>query len=202
MQSIEVPRGRNSLRSRRQHLRLLTGSVFLITAQVALICPSMSLAAKPAQAPPGVHIDPGSPAAKQYAIPLTTARGGPTGSSGSGTLFGGGISRAPSTSTATGDGSSTATSAGAGSKPAGARRPGRARRGAAQSGTQRSSRASASTPASTSASSTPPAAAKVLRSGSSSGLVWMLIAAAVIMILGAAGSFALTSRRRSTPSAG
>ncbi|MDQ6778682.1 MAG: hypothetical protein M3071_21210, partial [Actinomycetota bacterium] len=48
--------------------------------------------ARPAP-PPGVHIDPGSPVAKEYAIPLASARGG--GGSGSGQLFGGGITRAP-----------------------------------------------------------------------------------------------------------
>jgi hypothetical protein len=45
---------------------------------------------------PGVHIDPGSPVAKEYAIPLAQARGGAGGGgSASGQLFGSGITRAP-----------------------------------------------------------------------------------------------------------
>jgi hypothetical protein len=44
---------------------------------------------------PGVHIDPGSPAAKEYALPLNQARQAGTGSSSSGSssgvLFGAGI---------------------------------------------------------------------------------------------------------------
>lgn len=53
---------------------------------------------------PGVHVDPGSPVAKEYAIPLAQARGaaGGGGAEGggpaSGHLFGSGITRAPRTS--------------------------------------------------------------------------------------------------------
>ena len=43
---------------------------------------------------PGVHADPGSPAAKEYALPLTQAR--QTGSPHGGGLFGAGIGRKPS----------------------------------------------------------------------------------------------------------
>ncbi len=56
-----------------------------------------TLPASPAQAnaglPPGVHIDPGSPAAKEYAIPLSAARqtGAGSGGGSSSSLFGAGI---------------------------------------------------------------------------------------------------------------
>jgi hypothetical protein len=59
---------------------------------------------------PGVHVDPGSPAGKQYQIPITSARGetagqSPHSTSGSAPTFGSGVtpssSSAPRTPTAT-----------------------------------------------------------------------------------------------------
>lgn len=47
-----------------------------------------------------------------------------------------------------------------------------------------------------------PSADKVLRSGSGSGLMWMAIMAALVLVLGGAGSFVLSARTRGTPSAG
>src|ERR1700730_5707586 len=61
---------------------------------LAIIC-STALAQANAGLEPGVHVDPGSPAAKEYALPLNQAR--QTGSepsshtSSEGTLFGAGI---------------------------------------------------------------------------------------------------------------
>jgi hypothetical protein len=65
----------------------------------ALAVLTMSCSAACAQAAtslePGVHIDPGSPAAKEYALPLAQARqtggGASTGKDSSGALFGTGI---------------------------------------------------------------------------------------------------------------
>jgi hypothetical protein len=62
---------------------------------LALACPIASAQAATGLEP-GVHIDPGSPAAKEYALPLNQARqtGAPSPSSqpgGEGTLFGAGI---------------------------------------------------------------------------------------------------------------
>jgi hypothetical protein len=54
---------------------------------------SLSTAADAGALEPGVHADPGSPAAKEYALPLTQAR--QTGSGHGGGLFGAGIGRAP-----------------------------------------------------------------------------------------------------------
>ncbi len=82
---------------------LLTVVACLIGAQMALFAPGVSLAAAPpSPLPSGVHVDPGSPAAKQYAIPLNTARGTPPGSSGSGSTFGQGISRNPASDKSSG----------------------------------------------------------------------------------------------------
>ncbi|MGO9972094.1 MAG: hypothetical protein ACLP01_04640 [Solirubrobacteraceae bacterium] len=90
---------------------LLTVVACLIGAQMALVAPGVSLAAAPPNPlPSGVHVDPGSPAAKQYAIPLNTARGTPPGSSGSGSTFGQGISHNPASDKSSGT-RSTPTSA-------------------------------------------------------------------------------------------
>jgi hypothetical protein len=67
-----------------------------ITATLAVLGSTFVPAGQAAAAlEPGVHVDPGSPAAKEYALPLSQARG--TGSTSSpqtgpeGTLFGAGI---------------------------------------------------------------------------------------------------------------
>jgi hypothetical protein len=64
-----------------------------ILAAIALICAASTQAATGLE--PGVHTDPGSPAAKEYALPLNQARqtGGAPGhaSTGSAALFGAGI---------------------------------------------------------------------------------------------------------------
>ena len=226
MQSMEVPRRRNGVRSKRHHSRLLTLPALLIIVLSALVGPSVSLAATPTQNPSsGVHVDPGSPAAKQYAIPLSTARGGPAGTSGAGSLFGAGISRKTSSTATAGPTRASSTPTGTADTTPGSAAPTvsaatgatashathatyrRTTRHRAQAPPRGSSGAASTTTAGAGASSTPPPAAKVLRSGSGSGLVWMLVAAALVMILGATGSFALTGRRRrapsgSTPSAG
>jgi hypothetical protein len=60
-------------------------------ACVVLIAPASAGAAGKTALQPGVHIDPGSPAAKEYAIPLQQARGQSPGGSGGGGMFGSGI---------------------------------------------------------------------------------------------------------------
>jgi hypothetical protein len=83
------------------------------SAAVGAVLVSACVAATPAAGqvpvPTGVHVDPGSPAGKQYQIPIPAARQGTSGSSGSGNsasanppLFGVGI-RSP-TSGSTGGG--------------------------------------------------------------------------------------------------
>jgi hypothetical protein len=65
---------------------------------VVLVAVALGLVVVPAAAAvePGVHVDPGSPAAKEYALPLSQARQtgqGPRSPSGAGALFGAGITR-------------------------------------------------------------------------------------------------------------
>ena len=96
----------------------------LLWIGLALAAPGVALGQSGQQLPPGVHADPHSPAAKEYAIPLQQARQGGTGTvshssksrhtrqsssgsstagSASGSLFGAGIARS-------GGGSSSAAS--------------------------------------------------------------------------------------------
>jgi hypothetical protein len=131
---------------------------------VAIVPASAGAAGKPALEP-GVHVDPGSPAAKEYAIPLQRARGAspPTtggsssgGSGGSNGLFGSGITSAKTKV----------------STPA-ARTPGGAH--------------------SVSKGWAPPAVPVLVarRSGSGSGVGWMLGASVLVLFLGALGGIIL-----------
>lgn len=59
----------------------------LVAAGAALALPAGALASGGSP----LHIDPRSPVAKAYALPLGSARGAPPGSGGAGKLFGAGI---------------------------------------------------------------------------------------------------------------
>ncbi|HEX5225896.1 MAG TPA: hypothetical protein VFW29_12280 [Solirubrobacteraceae bacterium] len=94
---------------------------------------------------PGVHIDPGSPAAKEYAIPLSQAREGGRGGGSSGTeaaLFGTGITPPSSGSghgggghgSGSGHGGSGAGASGGGTGTGGATGPGASSGGSASGG--------------------------------------------------------------------
>src|SRR5436190_859192 len=90
-------------------------AVLMLTALMLAVLPAVSLALEP-----GVHADPGSPAEKQYVLPLSQARGtgGETSShSSSPRLFGAGI-KPPGGGGDTGAGSRSGTQAGSGA-PAG-----------------------------------------------------------------------------------
>lgn len=194
---------RSHLRNRRHDSHLPAVLVLVLSFQVALLCPAISLAASP-QLPPGVHVDPKSPAGEQYAIPLSTARGGPTGSGDSGAMFGAGIRQHPaSTPQASGGTASNTSDTGQRSGTrggAGSNTSDTSQRGAQHA--DGTGTAPSLTRASALVASTPPPAAKILQSGSGSGLLWMFVMAAIVLVLGGAGSFALRGRRRSTPGAG
>jgi hypothetical protein len=93
-----------------------------------------------------VHIDPSSPVAKEYALPIAIARGAPSEQGKSSRLFGSGI------------------------KPN-------------------------SAPVSVSSAAAAPAAYTILRPGSGSGVVWMVLAGILVVALGSAGGLALARRR-------
>jgi hypothetical protein len=160
---------------------------------------------------PGVHIDPGSPVAKEYAIPLAQARAG-SGSSG-GQLFGKGITPAqsttpapvtpppaaaapaaePATETAGGVHAARHAHRAAGHHP-GARRRARPTHRAADRGTQVAAATAAPASAELSASSRP-------SGGGGAGIEWMVGVAALVLALGGLGGAVLArhSRSASTP---
>ncbi len=114
-------------------MAVVLASLGLITAGPALAAPGN-----------GVHVDPGSPAGKQYAIPIPSARSetsGRAGSSGSGSsnppLFGVGVT--PSTGAGVAANVSGATAAAGNSSPR-TRAAGRSRSGTWQRGRKRGGR--------------------------------------------------------------
>jgi hypothetical protein len=166
----------------------MTGGL-VVWSLLAAGAPATALAQSPS---PGVHVDPGSPAAKQYAIPLATARGAPPGAGTPSTLFGQGITSATSGTQST----ATSSTGSASSLPrhagkAAAHRPhptGQGRTARRRVAIQQVS--------------TPPAL-KVLHPGSGSGAVWMIGLAGLVIVLGSAGGVLAAGRmRRGSPRAG
>ena len=186
----------------------------LVCAVCALALPASALAAGGSP----VHVDPASPVAKEYALPLATARGAPPESGQSGKLFGSGIKHAsptqtqtqtqtqtvatpppppvtqvqqPVTSTAT----LTATTTTRAPKPRPHRHPHPHRHRPEHVTTVTlPTLTTAATNREITARATP-AAYRVLRPGSGSGLLWMIIAAVVVIALGSAGGVILARRR-------
>ena len=183
--------------------RCATACLLLITLATAVLLAAGSAdawAAAPTVAP-GVHIDPGSPVAKEYAIPLSQARG--SNSSGSGQLFGKGITRAPSTAERNSAPVNPPVPAAAvpvavipTKQPRGRARP--------ASGSRRPRVHPSTRPAahaSHAAAATAPQLAPAARPpGGGAGIVWMLGVAALVLALGGLGRVALSrhSRRTST----
>jgi hypothetical protein len=129
---------------------------------------------------PGVHIDPGSPAAKEYVIPLHQARGtGAAGSSSSNSatpLFGSGVGpRGPG---------GAAHSGSAGKTAGGGQRTG-------------SAPVSRATPESLSGSTLPASASRTSSGGGGSTLA-LLGGAAAVLLLGGLGGTVLRRSRHST----
>lgn len=154
------------------------GVLGMLAVAAALAGPGVALAASA----PGVHIDPGSPAGKEYAIPLGQARstGTPTNLTGTGSaqLFGAGITPSePSASTR----SALATS----HRPAGRTTSAPGERNPRTGAITRKPAALAITPVS-----------KLLGGGSgeSSGLWWMLAAGSLVLLLGGLGGAVLARR--------
>jgi hypothetical protein len=187
----------------------------LVCAGCALTLPVSAAAAGGSP----VHVDPSSPVAKEYALPLATARGAQPESGQSGKLFGSGIKHAatvtrttpvqpaaPLTATTqteqpvtTGGASPTTTATATTMATATAtprvrtHRP-RRRRHHLHHGAARPPVLKHTTVARRTAHATP-AAYRVLRPGSGSGLLWMALAALVVVALGSAGGLALRRRR-------
>jgi hypothetical protein len=175
----------------------------LLTTVVCAVCMLALPAAASASKGSPVHIDPASPVAKEYALPLSTARGAQPESGRSGGLFGSGIkhgssgpptshtttsSEAPPVQTETTPPVTTAATQTT-TSPDDHRQPGHITTVTlpdlvTTTGTDTTAMANAV-----------PAAYKVLKPGSGSGLLWMVLAAVVVVALGSAGGLALARRR-------
>src|SRR4051794_1394576 len=165
-------------------------AVLMLTALMLAVLPAVSLALEP-----GVHADPGSPAEKQYVLPLSQARGtgGETSShSSSPRLFGAGI-KPPGGGGNTGAGSRSSTQAGSGA-PAG---KGNHRHTSGARGVR-----STGAPAG-GAAPLPDAILRASRSQGSSGngsLFALIGGGLAILVVGAFGGTVLRHSRRPTPS--
>jgi hypothetical protein len=162
-------------------MRAARVSAFITVAALAAGT-SAPLAAPALALEPGVHIDPGSPAAKEYALPVNQARGTGSGGEGSGgsseKLFGAGI-KPPS------------------SGSSGGRHGGRGATGVSRSAQQPA--------AATQAQPTAPravqqAAARSTSGGSTSALV-LFGGGVAILVLGAFTGIVLRHNRRPTSAA-
>jgi hypothetical protein len=162
----------------------------------ALCALAACLAAAPSHAlEPGVHADPGSPAEKEYVLPLDQARGtGREASSSSHSssphLFGAGIKPPRGGAGGGGSGGGTQPSSTAGAGKGGAERAGGATGGAAAGGR---------------GSTVPDAALRASRSRGSSGngsLLALIGGGIAILVAGAFGGTVLRHSRRATPSSG
>jgi hypothetical protein len=157
--------------------------------------PAAATATVPASPfPPGVHVDPGSPAAQEYAIPLGQARAGGS-AGGSTTIFGSGITQAPTSNVGGAESEPAALTVGANQTRSGHRHRTRA---------AASSRAAGQAPKASSTAA--PGAESVLAAkvlgpdhGDGGALAWMAGAAALVVALGASlgGLLAHRNRRRS-----
>ena len=173
---------------------------FLLTLACAL--PALALPAAASAGSSPVHIDPGSPVAKEYALPLASARGAPPESGKSGGLFGSGIKHGTGSTTTTAvtptpetepsppPATVTATTQTQATPPPVHRQPPHVT-------TVTLPALTAPAPARTRPviATAAPAAYKVLRPGSGSGVLWMVVAAIVVVALGSAGGVALSRRR-------
>jgi hypothetical protein len=146
---------------------------------VATVATFAAPALAAAQLAPGVHVDPGSPAGKEYAVPLAQARAAAAGGGAGPTqLFGAGITR-PDAGVPNSKLSGSAAGAGAAAQ---AELP--AHRAAA-SGSTKARLASATIP--------PPS--KVLGSGQGDPVAWMLAAAALVLVAGGVAGTVMVRRR-------
>jgi len=174
----------------------------LVCAGCALALPAPALAAGGSP----VHVDPASPVAKEYALPLATARGAPPESGQSGKLFGSGIKHPSTVPT------QTATTTIATPPPTSTQseqtitsalpttvshRPHPHRRHHRPVHVTTVTLPVLTTPMTASREITAratPAAYRVLRPGSGSGVLWMVLVAVLVLGIGSAGGVLLRRR--------
>jgi pyruvate/2-oxoglutarate dehydrogenase complex dihydrolipoamide acyltransferase (E2) component len=182
----------------------------------ALALPSSALASGGSP----VHVDPASPVAKEYALPLASARGAPPESGKPGKLFGSGIkhSRAAPVHTTTAS-TPAPTTASTPAPPPPSTQPQTTPVQTVTAPTTTPTAAPTPAPrphahrqpphvttvtlpvlttlvtAKPLAATATPAAYRVLKPGSGSGLLWMVLAAVLVLALGSAGGMVLSRRR-------
>jgi hypothetical protein len=165
--------------------------VVCMMVTMGFVTPASAKAGSP---PNGVHLDPGSPAGKEYAIPLAAARGGAIGTSGQ-QGFGSGIARSAAASSP-----SRGRLPGSSSSRVGlhdSSRPGvRLRRSSRRSRSQ--SPGTAARMVATQTRQLEPAAGRILGPAQSSALVSMLAAGAVVLLAATLAGVRLTQRDRRT----
>jgi hypothetical protein len=179
--------------------RLLLTSVCTVCA-LALPASALATGGSP------VHVDPSSPVAKEYALPLATARGAPPESGMSGKLFGSGIKHSSSHAADTITAVTTTpppteqqvaptptVTATTTTPPATATPP--AHHSPSHVTTVTLPALTRTVTARPLAAKATPAAYRVLRPGSGSGWLWMVLAAVLVLALGSAGGLALSRRR-------
>jgi hypothetical protein len=190
--------GRRAI-AQRTGVRLSRLMTFAAVLSLAVTSPAAAGSPTAPTAAPGVHIDPGSPVAKEYAIPLAQARGGGNSSgSGGGQLFGSGITRAPSATAA-----SAPSPAETGSVALTPRTP-RPRGDRPRAHESRSRRPVRSAARPRSAPVTPVAARAAdpvmglgrSNGGGGNGTAWMLGVAALVLALGGLGGAVLARHSR------
>jgi hypothetical protein len=180
----------------RRHLLHICALLVVGLAVEALTFSASAAVAAPPTPSQGVHVDPNSPVAKEYSIPLSNARGAAAGTADPGPLFGSGITkRGPGSSGGASAGSAAVVSISQSpsNTKVGQARGGSAKRHASNKGSPAA--AGAATPVSAvSADAAPPPAVKVLRSGSGSAVAWMVGLAVVVLALGGLGGYLVTRR--------
>jgi len=164
--------------------------IALLTAFAVAYAPEAALGSQPALQP-GVHVDPGSPAGKEYQIPITAARGQVAGGSSSNSanppLFGVGVTPPPSGPSSSGVAAHARHSAGAGSL--GSRHTG----GRSRSSPSNAPVSGAGSEASDRLSSAAPAGSSSSAPGGS-GWIALVAGGLLVLVLGGGGGLAIRQR--------
>lgn len=186
-------------------MRLRVRARLLLTS-VCTVC-TLALPASALASGSPVHVDPASPVAKEYALPLATARGAPPESGQSGRLFGSGIKHASSTVAQTTtqvvttpppppptEQQVTPITTASTTTPTSPPKPPVRHHPPHVTTVTLPVLTTLGTTKRLAAKATP-AAYRVLKAGSGSGLLWMVVAAVLVLALGSAGGLALSRRR-------
>lgn len=203
-------------------MRVPRTSLLLLAALLAVVgsCLPSAAVAAPGTPSAGVHVDPSSPVAKEYALPLATARGAPADTGSVGSLFGRGITRTnrrppgrattttqsshalPAETTIPAPDTAAPTNRPRAHEPAANRRA--ARRHHREAPTRSGMPARLSHPAESSRTGaltdkTAPTPSQILHPEPGPSWFWLLLAALAVLAAGAGGTFLLVRARARVP---